>query len=403
MPEMPDKDLDKLFQLGSEQGSFEYEPDDWLKMEELLDKNRRRRRLLWWFFFSAGFVVLLAGLWQYSSIPDTPEDALKKNKNFQKIVAPKPIGDSSTNDHSLFLNRPSQAKNSSKTQSDRPQTSLAVKQNKSISFQEIDEPDSFIHLSLPTIDSVEISQTYPSNPAFVQLELPKPAVTPSLQRQLLVNPLLPVPWPPALVKPEKLINYLVASLDASLELTSVGKAPYKDFNWKAGLSMEKGFLQRFSFGLGVQYTRKHYTAAKGEYKPPYGFWTRKIAPVRTTGHCDIIEASALLRFYARGQARSGFYLGAGAVSYFLLNEHYRYSYDQVDTDLIRYWGTGENISYGLAMGQANIGYQKNLGGAYLLRVEPYFQLPLNRVGHGKVQLYSAGVSIRLGSLLSGQK
>jgi len=49
MLDLSPEDLDKLFQLGSEQHDFEYNEVAWKQMEQLLDKKKQKRSFIWIF------------------------------------------------------------------------------------------------------------------------------------------------------------------------------------------------------------------------------------------------------------------------------------------------------------------------------------------------------------------
>lgn len=139
----------------------------------------------------------------------------------------------------------------------------------------------------------------------------------------------------------------------------------------------------------------NYVAGKGEYMPPYGFWTRRIAPESTRGLCNMLEIPVLLKYYPGGYSGKGFFVSAGASSYVFLMEEYWYEYAAEDPDLIRWWQTGKDQAHWFAFGQLAAGYQASLSKRWALQVEPYLQIPFSGVGHGQVEIYSLGINARL--------
>ena len=79
-------------------------------------------------------------------------------------------------------------------------------------------------------------------------------------------------------------------------------------------------------------------------------------------------------------------------SYSMLQEWYRYAYDLPDTDLIRSWGTEHENRHWFGIGQVTMGYNVLLNRRMSLQFAPYLLVPLTGVGHGKVKLWSVGIS-----------
>ena len=59
MSEWSQKEIDNLFQEGSEQYPFEYNEEAWKDLERMLDKEERDRSLIWWFSGLLGILILL--------------------------------------------------------------------------------------------------------------------------------------------------------------------------------------------------------------------------------------------------------------------------------------------------------------------------------------------------------
>ncbi|MEZ4963305.1 MAG: hypothetical protein R2830_26015 [Saprospiraceae bacterium] len=90
MPNWTDKDTDKLFQQGSEQFDFEYNPAAWEQMDRMLDKDKRRRWLIWWASGIIGAVaiaVVVFFLWGKERVDD---GSIKPNIEESRVVQNKP-------------------------------------------------------------------------------------------------------------------------------------------------------------------------------------------------------------------------------------------------------------------------------------------------------------------------
>ena len=60
------EDLDKLFQIGSEQHDFEYNEVAWEQMEQLLDKKKKKRSFIW-FFTGLLSLITVVGIVTYTT------------------------------------------------------------------------------------------------------------------------------------------------------------------------------------------------------------------------------------------------------------------------------------------------------------------------------------------------
>ena len=186
------------------------------------------------------------------------------------------------------------------------------------------------------------------------------------------------------------------AVTAAGELTSIGPDDFAQLNSKFGLGLEYRFGSKLGIASGINYMRLDYRAGEGEYIPPKGFWTRKIAPQSTIGHCDILELPLSLNYHGELESGAGVSFSAGLSSLLIFRQRYYYQYDLADDDLIRKWKSNELKSYWLSLGSVSVGYDLPLSAKTRLNIAPYMQFPLTGIGHGNVQLYSAGIAARLG-------
>lgn len=146
-------------------------------------------------------------------------------------------------------------------------------------------------------------------------------------------------------------------------------------------------------GLGVELSKKAYLADGGDYKPPYGFWTRRIAPTETFGSCTILEIPlSFTRRFGPLHLPGGF-AQVGLASYLMLRENYYYHYEQSDPDLIRWWRTKNDNQHWLSVVNLAGGFSYPVGAKYALSLGPFLNIPLGGVGHGEVKLYSLGIKL----------
>ncbi|RMG77336.1 MAG: hypothetical protein D6714_19950, partial [Bacteroidetes bacterium] len=175
------------------------------------------------------------------------------------------------------------------------------------------------------------------------------------------------------------------------ERTSVGTDNFSKTSWGIGPKIEWFPSDRFSVGLSAIFSLKNYFAGTGEYIPPKGFWTRKIPPQSTDGHCLILELPVEGHYFPKGRTRTGFFAGAGVNSFILLRENYTYHYDLPDPDLIRNWHTANQNQHWFGIAQFSIGRQFVYPNQKSMRLSTFLQIPMTGIGHGQVKLWSAGL------------
>jgi hypothetical protein len=112
------------------------------------------------------------------------------------------------------------------------------------------------------------------------------------------------------------------------------------------------------------------------------------------GGCQMVELPIDVR-YEFTPGKNSFFMTAGLNSYFMKKESYDYKADasgSVYDGHRNYTNSGSNIFSNL---QLSGGYQHKLFSKFVIRIEPYLQVPLREVGIGKMPITSAGVHIGL--------
>lgn len=441
MSEMSPKELDKLFQQGSEQYDFEYNAQAWVQMEALLDK-KRRRRFIWWWFGGITILLLAGGLGFVKKddiraiISDNSKQKIESIGSFhteidiedkeqyqqgekhlelreRKLSLDAKIIEDSIEDYiheqstllkSTFPNE--KALEHKKQFNDRKEAPpIATLYNPKTEQEDVQvskgrgEQTSSIQDDLPVSD-VEILDRSEKGDVATIAELPTLILLPleydnemkrisssiSADEQQIEKKEKP--------STKKGTNALILGLMGGTELASAGTDGFSKINWKIGGQVEYRYAHKYSFGVGANFIRKTYEAGKDEYTPPKGFWVKGIAPQSSEGNCNILEIPVLLGYFPKGYFSKGFYSNVGFSSYLMLTERYNYFYESSDPSLIRAWGTENENSHWFGIGHIAIGYNYVAKHKYSFQIEPYLQFPLTGVGHGQVKLWSAGVSFK---------
>lgn len=443
MAELSKKDLDKLFQTGSEQYDFEYNEEAWGQMEDLLDFDDHRRRVIWWLLggliiisgvFFTLYISNRASIYNHNEevIPTEELDVIIDNKKETALNSGKGInekGQKPKNEpfneegKTLWLREPINYHIKDKIadiQRDIPRENANISSTEIISNIGIETTQFELLLNNQNVQSEEMSgdERNIENKEFEITSISASEifdVTPIISHQreevkligvlpftlletdtyftkemTLVQPALKE-WPDENNNLIKSKNFLVGLVIAT-ELTSSGIDDFSKLSWKIGSEFEYRYNDRYSAGVGVNFIRKNYNVGEGEYIPPIGFWTRGIAPQSVSGTNNVIEVPLMLGYYQKKYNENGFFVNLGLNSYFMIRERYEYFYELPDTDLVREWGTANENKHWFGIGQFSLGYTKRINNKMIAKFSPYVQIPLTGLGHGNVRLWSIGVN-----------
>lgn len=436
MSDKDSKDLDTLFQMGSEQYDFEYNPDAWGQMETLLEKDKRKRGLIWWWLIGFGILLLLGGIWYYNVRPIVTEIPLLKQAVEKQKIQDKTnnVGQDNQTDllgsqkpanvdekmikKTIFPSSKVETKNDKKGKIpikkpiNQPIVNTIVQTQETIpkitvNTLNVDNEDikkateNTSQLDVPHLTSVEI-ETQENNP------ISSEAI--ATQTTYLISPISSLPYvyldigkkKPVFLEFDQVLSqadhssfdpFLRIGIVLASEITAVGSDNISKPDFKVGIQIEYNYNRKYSTSIGANYIRKNYEAGKGEYIPPQGFWTRAIAPQSTQGVCNILELPVMIGYYPRGTAQTGFYAKVGLTSYLMLRERYDYSYDLPDSDLKRKWGTRDQTEHWFGIGKFSLGHQKVYKNGMSKQLAAYLQAPLTGIGHGNVKMWSIGMRL----------
>ncbi len=416
MPELSKHELDKLFRKGAERYDFEYNPTAWERMEAMLD--RRRRRVFFWWMAGLAFLILLGGLALCFFCPKAEGYPEKQREQVEFEKAKKPIAlqekteaRQSPEPHPLreaavqpLPNRLEQeavySEGEEALQSREEWPFLlnngpgqGVKETQPPSVNPINPQNQKKH-DLKETDNAGLPRIKMREDAFRLVPLPAHLLPPRAEKASY-REAPDISFPSKWEGSYETSSHLVFGPMLSAGMFSVGWGDFSRGGWKAGIFAEYQYNGRFALGLGASFLRMNYLAGKGEYIPPKGFWTRRIAPESTRGLCNVLEVPVMLKYYSRGYSGNGPFFSAGLASYLLLMEEYWYRYSAEEPDLIRWWQTDKGQAHWFAIAQLSAGYQAAIGKRWALQAGPYLQVPLAGVGHGHVKLYSLGLEVRL--------
>ena len=190
----------------------------------------------------------------------------------------------------------------------------------------------------------------------------------------------------------------VIGINYSTDLSTTGLNDFTRPGRKWGVNLEYMFNPRFSLQAGAQFAKVHYQATGEEYEVPYGFWgrwTNGEVPETIDATCDIVDLSINARYYWINKRRSRLFLSAGVSSYFLTRELYNYNFSGDPPPEWNSWEVQNENRNILGIANLSFGYELAINPRMSLQVEPFFKIPLGKVGFGQVNLFSSGANLHL--------
>ena len=188
------------------------------------------------------------------------------------------------------------------------------------------------------------------------------------------------------VQPSRFAAGIVYSPDLS---TAGSISNFHDPGYKIGVTAEYRLSSRISLVSGIVFSDVRYAAEGSQYNPP-GYWNQGTVPDQTAAICQILDIPISIKINFNEYGRSRFFATAGFSSYIMLNEDYRFSYDEANENLIQNLNIRNGSRHILNNAGFSIGYEIDLHKNWSLRAEPYIKIPISEVGWGNVELYSIG-------------
>lgn len=156
-----------------------------------------------------------------------------------------------------------------------------------------------------------------------------------------------------------------------------------------GYSMKNGLIFRSGFYSG----RKVYSASPDAYHPPADFARYYPILENVDADCKIYEIPFTISYNFSKTGKQNWFVGAGVSSLIMKEEKYNYTYKYVanGTSYKKDWTINNENKHLFSVLTLSGGYQRQLTKKLALLMEPYFKIPLQGVGYGKVKLNNAGV------------
>ncbi len=186
-----------------------------------------------------------------------------------------------------------------------------------------------------------------------------------------------------------------AGLLLSPDMNSTGIWQQKSVSPAYGVVITYSFTPRWSLSARILYNNKKYVSSSENYNAPDSYWqyrTNGVVPDEIDASCRVIDVPVMLGYIYYKQKRITLKASAGIGSYFLMDEVYRFRFDQPNPGAATEWKTNENSQNWFSVVNLSTGISLKTGNRTSFTIEPYVKLPLKRMGWGEVNLSGMGVA-----------
>lgn len=192
---------------------------------------------------------------------------------------------------------------------------------------------------------------------------------------------------------------------AAPDLTYVRGAGNPAFSQNIGLLYTQPLTKRLSVSSGLLYARKNYNSPYSFYRPNVRLeWSDR--PTDVAAVCDVIDVPIIVNYGVYSNSRTRVNMSAGISSYFMLREHYQFSYSPGSIDNSNlppsYEVHGKN-NHLFGVADFSVSVQRKINSNMYIGVRPFMKVPLTGIGYGQTKLESRGIAVTLDFNLGGKK
>lgn len=160
----------------------------------------------------------------------------------------------------------------------------------------------------------------------------------------------------------------------------------------AGVSYPVG--KKIMLRSGFYVAKKIYSAKAGDYNPPSYYWTNNANVLKIDADCKVYEIPLSASYNFKQGKNYNWMAGAGLSTFIMNREIYKYHFKNLQGQyMVRSWTvpvTNRKTHY-FSVLTISGGYQYRFNRNISIIAEPYFKIPLQGVGFGKINLSSGGL------------
>jgi hypothetical protein len=181
---------------------------------------------------------------------------------------------------------------------------------------------------------------------------------------------------------------------------------YTDPGQSFGLMVNYHVKRSWSFSAGMVKSFKKYIGDGDDYTPPNDYWrnnTNGIIPETVNGSCNVLEIPIMVQYTVADKGKNRFLVGAGASSYIMLNQAYKYNFDQPNPGAKQGWSSHKTSTLFFNVINVTAGFEHRIFPGFMMGIEPYLKIPIEGIGWSDLKLYSVGASFTLRYIILNQK
>jgi hypothetical protein len=181
---------------------------------------------------------------------------------------------------------------------------------------------------------------------------------------------------------------------------------YTDPGQSFGLMVHYHVKRSWSFSAGMVKSFKKYIGDGDDYTPPNGYWrnnTNGIIPETVDGSCNVLEIPMMIQYTVADKGKNRFLVGAGASSYIMLDQAYKYNFEQPNPGAKQGWSSHKTSTLFFNVINVTAGFEHRIFPGFMMGIEPYLKIPIEGIGWSDLKLYSVGASFTLRYIILNQK
>ncbi|MDP9230768.1 MAG: PorT family protein [Bacteroidota bacterium] len=173
---------------------------------------------------------------------------------------------------------------------------------------------------------------------------------------------------------------------SAVSLENIGKV---NITYGAGFGYT---FKKFTLRTGFYVNKKVYSVSSDYYHPPPNYWTYNADLQRVDADCKVYEIPLSIAYRFKDSKKHSWFTSIGFSSYLMKKETYNYLYKDAAGQLQYHgWTLRNQNKHYFSIMTISGGYERKINNAFTVMAEPYFQMPLDGIGFGKIKLNSAGV------------
>jgi hypothetical protein len=392
------EDIDRLFREGLNpvEDHLIFQEEDWLKLQQRLDRNEKRKRGIFWLSRLSGVAALILLFFAIRMLlPESRKlviqqaevqqnDQKLKEKQNQPVISPekkKALRKTEAISSTLLAQNKSPEKQSPKKQSVDNSAEENANNVDTMRIEAMGTPKTTGGEKVKPEEQV----THPTDKE-KSFEQERSSTDESL--------FAPNERPNELPEIEHQARKLVLSVLAAPAYNGVNNLNNASIGSDFGLVLTFKVSKNWSLSTGGIYAKKLYDTGFGNYNPTKNIWD-EYYPKSVNADCRVLDIPLNISYTFLTGKNTTISFGSGISSYIMLREDYRFTYTEQDNNTaVAYHVTNENQHW-LSVLNFQATFEQRLNSRVSIGLQPYMKIPLSNIGFAGVKLQSLGMAVIL--------